>query len=87
MSSGKDWATLVRTVRARLGLTQEQFASRLGVTFASVNRWESGRVTPSRLARMQIEDLLRELADDGKDLLRDFFDQDKRTAEDRSGGR
>ena len=77
MTHSKDWATLVRTVRARLGLTQEQFASRLGVTFASVNRWESGRVTPSRLARMQIEDLLRELAKDGEDLLREFFGEGK----------
>ncbi len=75
MSTGKDWGNLVRTVRSRLGLTQEQFASRLGVTFASVNRWESGRVTPSRLARMQIEDLLRELAADGEDLLKVYFGQ------------
>jgi transcriptional regulator with XRE-family HTH domain len=30
------------TVRARLGLSQEQMARLLGVSFASVNRWEAG---------------------------------------------
>jgi DNA-binding XRE family transcriptional regulator len=75
MGAGKNWGNLVRTVRSRLGLTQEQVASRLGVTFASVNRWENQRVTPSRLARRQIEGLLRSMASDGEDLLRDYFEQ------------
>ena len=77
MSNSKDWSDLVRTLRDRLGLTQEQFASRLGVTFASVNRWENGHVTPSRLALRQIEDLVRGMAAEGEDLLRDFFDEDQ----------
>ena len=84
MSSSKDWGDLVRKLRDRLGLTQEQFASRLGVTFASVNRWENGHVTPSRLALRQIEDLVRSMAADGDDLAREYFgDQDSR----RGGGR
>ena len=73
MSKTKDWGDLVRTARTRLGLTQEQFAARLGVTFASVNRWENGHVIPSRLALRQIEDLVRGMAADGEDLVRDFF--------------
>jgi DNA-binding transcriptional regulator YiaG len=31
----RDYAALVKTLRRRLGLTQEQFAHHLGVTFAS----------------------------------------------------
>jgi putative transcriptional regulator len=34
---------LVRELRERAGLTQEQFAARLGVTFPTINRWENGR--------------------------------------------
>ena len=34
-------------VRARLGLSQEQMARLLGVSFASVNRWEAGHSSPT----------------------------------------
>ncbi|MCB0833545.1 MAG: helix-turn-helix transcriptional regulator [Bacteroidetes bacterium] len=65
---------LVRSLRERLGITQEQLASKLGVTFTSVNRWENGRTKPSPLALKRIEELLREISNDGSDLLREYFD-------------
>ena len=34
-------------IRSRLGLTQEQMAHLLGVSFASVNRWEAGHSSPA----------------------------------------
>jgi type I restriction enzyme M protein len=34
-------------IRGRLGLSQEQIARLLGVSFASVNRWEAGHSSPS----------------------------------------
>lgn len=34
-------------IRGRLGLSQEQMARVLGVSFASVNRWEGGHSTPT----------------------------------------
>lgn len=43
-------ATL-RAIRAKLNLTQEQLAERLGVSFATVNRWEAGANEPQRAAR------------------------------------
>lgn len=33
---------MIRAIRAKLNLTQEQLAERLGVSFATVNRWEGG---------------------------------------------
>jgi predicted ATPase/DNA-binding CsgD family transcriptional regulator/DNA-binding XRE family transcriptional regulator len=36
-------AARLRELRSSLGLSQEQLARRLGVSFATVNRWESGR--------------------------------------------
>jgi transcriptional regulator with XRE-family HTH domain len=62
----------VRDLRDRTGLTQEKFAAKLGVTFPTINRWENGRVKPSPLAIKQIEDLLRDLGENGRDLLEEF---------------
>lgn len=37
----------VKELRDHLQLTQEVFASILGVSFATVNRWENGKTTPT----------------------------------------
>jgi non-specific serine/threonine protein kinase len=47
----------LRLLRTRLGLSQEQLARRLSVSFATVNRWESGRSQPSARARQAIAEL------------------------------
>lgn len=39
----------VRDLRARLGLTQDQFAARLGCHRMAVVFWESGKRTPTGL--------------------------------------
>jgi putative transcriptional regulator len=48
---------LIKALREKFGLTQEEFARRLGVSFASVNRWENGQTKPSKLAWRQIKQL------------------------------
>jgi len=60
MSKIKDGelARKIRELRSKLGLTQEQFAAKVGVTFSTVNRWESGKSKPSPLAMKQIEELM-----------------------------
>ena len=50
-------AIVIKNLRSKLGLTQEQFAVKVGVTFSTVNRWESGKSKPSPLAMRQIEEL------------------------------
>ena len=52
-------ATL-RTIRARLDLTQQQLADRLGVSFATVNRWEGGMTKPQKAAQEAIAALAAE---------------------------
>jgi len=42
---------LIKKIREYLGLSQTDFAERLGVTFATVNRWENGRALPTKLAQ------------------------------------
>ncbi len=51
----EDYPIRIRRLRGRLGLTQAAFAKRMGVSFATVNRWENGQAKPSALAWKQIE--------------------------------
>lgn len=44
-------------LRKKLGMSQVIFAERLGVSFATVNRWENGRHIPSPLAVEKIKSL------------------------------
>ena len=53
----KDIPQIIKHLRGDLGLTQEQFASKVGVTYSTVNRWENGKATPSPLAMLRIESL------------------------------
>ena len=46
---------LVKDVRNQLGLSQEELAHELGVSFATINRWENGKTVPFKLARRQFE--------------------------------
>lgn len=45
-----DVPAVLTAIRAQLGLTQEQLAERLGVSFATVNRWEGGSNAPQKTA-------------------------------------
>ena len=54
-----DFSRRIKTVRGVKGLTQAQFAALLGVSFASVNRWENRQSRPSNLAWRRILDLER----------------------------
>ena len=51
----KNYPALVREVRRQLNMSQEDLAHELGVSFATVNRWENGRTKPSKLAAAQID--------------------------------
>ena len=50
----------LQAIRAKLDLSQEQLAERLGVSFATVNRWEGGVTRPQRAARTAIAALAAE---------------------------
>ncbi len=42
----------MKAVRAKLGLTQQQFARRFGFAYDAVRDWESRRRHPDRAARV-----------------------------------
>lgn len=43
-----DFKRLVKELRTKLIITQEELANLLGVSFASINRWETGKHEPTR---------------------------------------
>ena len=51
----KPFSEQVKAVRTALNLSQEELAHALGVSFATVNRWENGKTNPSKLAQRQFE--------------------------------
>ena len=53
------FAENVKSVRTQLNLTQEDLAHKLGVSFATVNRWENGSYNPSRLAKITFENFCK----------------------------
>jgi len=57
----------LQTIRSELGLTQAQLAEQLGVTFATVNRWEGGGNTPQRAALEKIM-ALADTVDSGESI-------------------
>ncbi|MEX0323799.1 MAG: helix-turn-helix domain-containing protein [Puniceicoccaceae bacterium] len=56
----------LRELRVELGYSQEQFAHKLGLSFATVNRWENGKTKPSSLARRQIRNFIEQSISEGK---------------------
>ena len=50
-----DNATSIKELRQKCLLSQEEFAKELGVSFATVNRWENGKAEPSYKAKRGIE--------------------------------
>ncbi len=46
-----------KAARLKMMLSQEEIAKELGVSFASVNRWETGRNMPNFQAQRAFHDL------------------------------
>jgi transcriptional regulator with XRE-family HTH domain len=54
----------LKAIRERLGYSQQEFASKIGVAASTVSRWETGR-TPATLTLPQIKALAREIREIG----------------------
>jgi len=50
----RNYPSLLKEVRRQLAISQEDLARELGVSYATVNRWENGQSKPSKLARAQL---------------------------------
>jgi len=56
-----DIAKLVKALRERMNLTQEQFAQKVGVTYSTVNHWENGKRMPQPFLVKRLLELKEEL--------------------------
>lgn len=51
---------LIRDIRNRLNVSQEDLAKMIGVSFATVNRWENGHSRPNKAAQVRLYEICRE---------------------------
>ena len=49
----------IKALRFRLGLTQEDFAAKIGVSVSTVQRWETNKRQPSLLAIKSIQAFIK----------------------------
>jgi DNA-binding transcriptional regulator YiaG len=61
-----NYPSLVKDVRRQLAFSQEDLARELGVSYATVNRWENGVSKPSKLARAQLDAFCGRMVEDGR---------------------
>ncbi len=55
-----DYAEMVKALRKEMVLSQVEFAKLLGVSFASVNRWENGQHEPTIKVKRKLKALFKE---------------------------
>ena len=51
---------IIKEIRSLLNMSQSELADKIGVSFATVNRWEKGRCEPSQIAVNAIKNLCAE---------------------------
>ena len=62
---------LIKAIRFAANMNQEQFASALGTTPLSINRWENGKTLPNRMAQTQLYNFCKDHAIDVAQLIID----------------
>lgn len=86
MTKTNPYPALLRNLRSHLGFTQAQLAERLGVSFATVNRWEGGS-KPQRAQQEAIMALVQESEMPIDDKPADHVSQEATEAAPRKGRR
>lgn len=52
-----DYRKAIKELREKLLVSQNELGKKLGVSFATVNRWENGRYEPNYKAKRKLRDL------------------------------
>jgi len=53
-------------VRLQLALSQENLAREVGVSNATINRWENGQSRPSKMAKVLFDAFCEKMIDSGR---------------------
>ncbi len=54
-----NWSLIIKKIREKLLITQQELAEMLDVSFASVNRWEQGHFEPTMKAKRKLFELCK----------------------------
>jgi ribosome-binding protein aMBF1 (putative translation factor) len=46
-----NFPSIVKKAREKLGMSQEEMAHALKISFATINRWENGKTHPNKMAK------------------------------------
>ena len=60
---------LILEIRNRLNVSQEDLAKMIGISYATVNRWENGHSQPNKAAQLRLYDICRERNVDLEDII------------------
>lgn len=52
-----EYSKILKQIREKLFLTQQELGDRLDVSFSSINRWETGKNQPSLKCRKRIVEM------------------------------
>lgn len=60
---------LILEIRNRLNASQEDLARMIGISYATVNRWENGHSQPNKAAQLRLYDICKERKVDLEDII------------------
>ena len=55
-----DWATSIKRLRNKLLITQSELANMVGVSYASINRYENKQYEPTMKVKRQLMKIFKE---------------------------
>ena len=50
-----DYSKLIRELRAKMIMSQTEFAKELGVSFTTISRWEGGKFNPTIKTKRKLQ--------------------------------
>lgn len=56
----ENYAKAILKLRVKLNLSQKKLGEMLGVSYASINRWERGHFEPTLLVKERLKEILKE---------------------------
>jgi putative transcriptional regulator len=56
----------IKNIRLKMMMTQTEFAELLGISFASVNRYENGKSKPTFKVQRKLDELRRKVIEEKK---------------------
>ncbi len=60
---------IILAIRERLNVSQDELAKMIGISFATVNRWENGHSSPNKAAQLRLYDVCKEHGVDLEEII------------------